>query len=310
MISNHLFNVVAYLHHLVGQIMTRRDKPRFAKAALLTLVLFGCNADPVANSAPQAKSDDSFQQWKLPGKLREISGLALTGDERLFGVTDESAIVYEIDYEDGHLVKAFAFGDPVMRGDFEGIAVLDGRVWLMTSDGQLFSAIEGADGEHVQFQKFDTGLGRYCELEGLGQDRATNALFLACKETAAKSDELKTFVFSVTDDDVSPLNDIIVPEKAIAGLIDSKHVNPSGIAIEPESGRHIMVAARQRSIFQLSGDGKLLDAIILPKKKNHRQAEGIEITIHGRLLIADEGGDGKARLAVYRISPFETTKTE
>lgn len=93
-------------------------------------------------------------------------------------------------------------------------------------------------------------------------------------------------------------------------MIEKKHVNPSGIAIEAESGRHIMVAARQRSIFQLSGDGKLLDAIILPKKKHHPQAEGIEITSDGRLLIADEGGDGKARLAVYRMSPFGTIKTE
>ena len=170
--------------------MTRRDKPRFGKAALLALVLVGCNSDPVANSAPQAESDNSFQQWKLPGKLREISGLALTSDERLLAVTDESAIVYEIDYENGHLVKAFAFGDPVIPGDFEGIAVLDGRVWIMTSDGQLFSAVEGADGERVEFQEFDTGLGRYCELEGLGQDRVNSSLLLACKETGSKSDEL------------------------------------------------------------------------------------------------------------------------
>lgn len=290
--------------------MTRRDKPHFARAALLTLVLFGCNADPVANSTPQAKSDNSFQQWKLPGKLREISGLALTGDERLFAVTDETAIVYEIDYENGHLVKAFAFGDPVIRGDFEGIAVLEGRVWLMTSDGRLFSAVEGADGEHVLFQKFDTQLGRYCELEGLGQDRVNGSLLLACKETVSKSDELKIFVFSVTDNDVSALSDITVPEKEIADLIEKKHVNPSGIAIEAESGRHIVVAARQRAIFKLSGDSKLLDAIILPKKKHHPQAEGVEITSDGRLLIADEGGDGKARLAVYRMSPFGLTETE
>ena len=310
MISSHFLNYVAYQYRLIGRSMTRRDKPHIGKAVLLALILVGCNSDPVANSAPKAESGNSFQQWKLPGKLREISGLALTSDERLLAVTDESAIVYEIDYENGRLVKAFAFGDPVIPGDFEGIAVLDGRVWIMTSDGQLFTAVEGADGERVQFQEFDTGLGHYCEFEGLGQDRVNGSLLLACKETAAKSDELKIFVFSVTDNDVSALSDIIVPGKAIADLIEKKRVNPSGIAIEAASGRHIMVAARQRAIFQLSGDGKLLDAIILPNKKHHRQAEGVEITSDGRLLIADEGGHGKARLAVYRTSPFEITKTE
>jgi hypothetical protein len=180
----------------------------------------------------------------------------------------------------------------------------------MTSDGQLFSAVEGADGEHVKFQEFDTGLGRYCELEGLGQNRVNGSLLLACKETRSKSDELKIFVFSVTDSGVSALSDIIVPEKAITDLTKRKRVSPSGITIEAESGRHIVVAARQHTIFQISGDGKLLDAIILPNKKHHRQAEGIEITSDGRLLISDEGGHGKARLAVYRMSPFGTTKTE
>ncbi len=64
-----------------------------------------------------------------------------------------------------------------------------------------------------------------------------------------------------------------------------------------------MVAARQHAIVQLSRDGGLINAIILPKKKRHRQAEGVEITNDGRLLIADEGGDGNARLAVYRLPP-------
>ena len=108
MITNHRYGFVAYRHPLNGPSMTRRGNTQFGKAAFLALVLVGCNGSPLANSAPQAEPDNSFRQWKLPGKLREISGLALTSDERLLAVTDESAIVYEIDYENGRLVKAFA----------------------------------------------------------------------------------------------------------------------------------------------------------------------------------------------------------
>jgi uncharacterized protein YjiK len=155
----------------------------------------------------------------------------------------------------------------------------------------------------VQYQQIDTGLGKYCELEGLAQDRENGLLLLACKETKSKGDELKIFELSVAGNGVSIVRDFAVPTAAIEGKIGSKHVNPSAIAVEPESRRRIMVAARQRALIQLSSEGELIDAIILPKKKRHRQAEGIEITGDGRLLIADEGGDGKARLAVYRLAP-------
>lgn len=277
---------------------------------ILALLLAACEPQAADTPASQVIADDSFRQWNLPRKLREVSGLALTPDNRLLAITDEEAIVYEIDYESGRLTKAFAFGDPAVRGDFEGIAVLHDKVWLMTSHGRLFSAREGAHGERVQFQQFDTGLGKYCELEGLAQDRDNGLLVFACKETRKKNDKLKIFEMSVTASGIRPVRDIKVPQEAVADRIKSKNINPSGIAIAPGSGQRLMVAARQRAIMQLSRDGELIDAIILPKKKRHRQAEGVEITNDGRLLVADEGGDGKARLAIYRFAPSGIIKAE
>jgi len=49
----------------------------------------------------------------------------------------------------------------------------------------------------------------------------------------------------------------------------------------------------------VTSDGAVSEAISLGKKGDHKQAEGIEMTRDGRLLIADEGGKGRARLAVY-----------
>ena len=134
--------------------------------------------------------------------------------------------------------------------------------------------------------------------------------YTACKETRSKNDKLKIFELSVTASGISPIRDIKVPEAAIVDEIDRKHFNPSGIAIAPDTGQPIMVAARQHAIVQLTRDGELINAIILPKKKRHRQAEGVEITIDGRLLIADEGGDGKARLAIYRLAPSGIIRAE
>jgi len=262
------------------------------------LVLTAChNTADAPGDAPVV--NPNFQQWKLPQRLREISGLALTADNRLLAVTDEEAIVYEIDYEKGAVTKTFALGSPVARDDFEGIAVVDETVWLMTSDGRLFASPEGNDGEHVTFVQYDTGAGDYCELEGLAADQQSQALLLACKQTVSARDELKVFQVPLADGRPADLTATDIPEASIAARIGRKHVRPSGIAIDPGSGNWVLVAANHAALITVASDGALIDAIILPGKRRHRQAEGIAITADGRLVIADEGGDGRARLAVY-----------
>ena len=49
-------------------------------------------------------------------------------------------------------------GDPV-ADDFEGIAVAEGRIYLVTSAGRLYECREGADGASVLFQVYATGPG-------------------------------------------------------------------------------------------------------------------------------------------------------
>ncbi|TDJ36418.1 MAG: hypothetical protein E2O53_03780 [Gammaproteobacteria bacterium] len=268
-------------------------------AILPAVVASACGAKPSDMAATESQDQDAVKQWKLPKKLREISGLALTPDERLLAVSDEQAIVYELDYQDGRIIKSFAFGDPAVRADFEGIAVLRDTVWLMTSDGLLYAAVEGPDGRNVRYRKYDTGHGDYCELEGLAQDRVAGTLILACKEAKSKQNDLMIFEWSASNSGIEHVRDVIVPERSIAGMIDKKRINPSGIAVDPQTGERVLIAARQRALVRLTTDGVLSEAVIRLKKGRHKQAEGIEMTRDGRLLIADEGSGGRARLTVY-----------
>jgi uncharacterized protein YjiK len=247
-------------------------------------------------SPPPARGDGAaFQQWKLPDRLREISGLALTADQRLLAVADEAAIVYEVDYQAGQLVKSFALGRPVQRGDFEGIAVLDDTVWLMTSDGDLYAAPEGENGEQVDFQRFETKIGKQCELEGLTAIASPPALALLCKDGRDRK-KLRIHIW-VPGEGIA--REIKLPEKEMEAAVDKKHVRPSGLQVEPGSGDWIIVAARDQAVYRVASDGEFRGVIMRLGADRHRQAEGIAITDDGRLLIADEGGRGKARLAVY-----------
>lgn len=265
----------------------------------------GCTDAPESSESRGLGSfpldSESLQQWKLPKALKEISGLALTSDDRLFAVGDEAAIVYELDYREGKIIKAFTLGEPAVRGDFEGIAHLESRFYLVTSDGLLYAADEGNKGDNVQFELYNTGLGKRCEIEGLAQDRRANTLLLVCKTSRARipGAGLSIFAWSPAIKDFLAEPEIAIPERDIAKSLNKKRVNPSGIAVDPESANLYVIAARQRAIIEMKPNGELVDAIILPLKRRHRQAEGIEISSDGKLLIADEGGDKEARLSVY-----------
>jgi uncharacterized protein YjiK len=265
---------------------------RLLAALILCGLASACGGE---TEAPAAAGETTFQQWSLPDQLREISGLALTTDERLLAVADEEAIVYEVDYEAGRLVKSFALGRPVERGDFEGIAVLAGRVWLMTSDGALYSAPEGKSGEQVAFERVETGIGRECELEGLASISSPPTLALLCKD-GRKRKKLRIHRWEpgkgITDE-------IELPEKAMEAAIGKKKIRPSGLELDPATGDWIVLVAAQRAVFRVAADGEFRGVIMRLDADRHRQAEGIAITADGRLLIADEGGRGRARLAVY-----------
>ena len=250
---------------------------------------------------------ESLQQWKLPKKLKEISGLALTPDDRLFAVGDEQAVVYELDYYQGGIVKAFALGSPVVRADFEGIAYLDGMIFLVTSNGCIYEVAEGNDGDRMEFKYYKTGLGKRCEIEGLAQDAQSGTLLVACKQSWMKGGRLSIFVWSPATGEFVREREIVVPDDDIADRLGKKRVRPSGIVIDPETGNLYGIAGPQRAIFELKPNGELIDAVILPLADRHRQAEGIEITRDGKLLIADEGGKKKARLSVYAPGHKKTT---
>lgn len=241
---------------------------------------------------------EGLMQWALPEELHEISGLALNADGRLFAHNDEVAVVYELDYRSGRLLKRFAFGDPPRPGDYEGIAVVDGIVYLVTSNGHLLAAPEPADGEHVEFRLHDTGLGERCEIEGLDVATEPRLLLVVCKRAREKAleDQLAVLAWSLQDLAPAPEHDLVVPWEGADGL---RKLHPSGLTRSPVNGNLLVVAARQNALIELSTEGAVTAVVRLGDEQRHPQMEGITITPAGDLIIADEGEEGSGRLSVY-----------
>ncbi len=243
---------------------------------------------------------DEAAPRELPRRLREISGLATTADHRLLAHNDEAGIVFEIDARDGSVVKEFQLadvGDPV-ADDFEGIAVAEGRIYLVTSAGRLYECREGADGASVLFQVYATGAGRDCEIEGLAYDEGRRELVLMCKN--ARSDDLlgELAMYRWSIDEKALRERTVVPVADFARRIGANRFQPSGVERHPVSGNWFVVAARQAAIAEVTPEGQVLDVRRF-EAPWHRQIEGIAFAPDGALIVADEGGRARGTLTVY-----------
>ncbi|MCZ6856468.1 MAG: hypothetical protein O7F70_00575, partial [Gemmatimonadetes bacterium] len=169
----------------------------------------------------------------------------------------------------------------------------------VTSAGRIYESREGENDERMLFNTYGTGVGKKCEVEGLAFEPADRSLLLVCKPARDKGieDFLAIYRFSLDTREVAgpPL---LVPLEEILRELDEKRFRPSGIERHPLTGNYVIVAAMQSAIVEITPAGRVV-AVVDLKRRNHRQVEGITFTSAGTLVLADEGGNRRARLTLY-----------
>ena len=157
---------------------------------------------------------------RLPKKLREVSGLASTQGGRLFGHGDEKGVIYEIDTDNGKILKEWLVGSGPLRGDFEDIAIAGEYFYLVASDGTLIRFPEGSADQRVSYRRIDTGLDGVCEVEGLEYDGARGSLLLACKTVYKKKlkGDLIVYEYSLSDMRLNKEPRYRVPKKVLKSM--------------------------------------------------------------------------------------------
>lgn len=248
---------------------------------------------------------ENARQWKLPRQLQEISGLAMTRDNRLLAHNDEKGIIFEIDYQNGSIVKRFGLSDlrkPVLD-DFEGIAVADNRIYLVTSSGRLYECPEGEDGQTVLFNVYTTGVGREYEIEGLAYEPSQRVLLLMSKTPRSPElgKQLTIYRWSIDTKQLVEDGHTVIPIIDFSRHIKGKRFQPSGIERHPGSGNYFVVAAGQSAIAEITASGQVVAVRKFPAEW-HRQAEGITFAADGTLIVSDEGKGKRARLTLYPAS--------
>ena len=242
------------------------------------------------------------REFKLPRRLSEASGLAMSDDGRLFCHNDEEGVVFEVDYTNGKIVKQFSLGSGFLKGDFEGIAVKKDTVFLVESNGKIFAFREGKNNGRVRFQLYRTPLTRRNNVEGLEYDPETDCLLLACKGEAGEGlDAYKAvYAFSLKTYELLKTPRFLIPLADVAKNAHKGRFDPSDIARHPKSGTFFVISADGEAIIELSKDGKILAQERIPYKTNSHP-EGIAFAPDLSMIICNDANGGTGTMTVYPI---------
>lgn len=267
---------------------------RHAAALVAALLLSACE---------EPRSDAS--NFPLPSNLLEVSGLAAAGPDSVFAHDDEYAIVHEVNVHTGKVVRTFALGNPTIAGDFEGIAAAGNRLYLVTSDGLIYSFAKGADRTRVAYRAHDTGIGPRCETEGLSLAPGGGHLLILCKRLRRGEDERRLEIYRwALDTEHAPSEPwMAIPLDTFLDRQQRAEFAPSGIEWDEAGERLLIVSGRNRLLVELGLDGKVHGVRSLDPAR-HSHVEGITVLPGCRMALADEGTDTqRARLAVYPCLP-------
>lgn len=233
----------------------------------------------------------------LPGRLAEISGLAFSADGRLFAHDDERGRVHELNPRTGEAGKRFHLAGDAVRDDFEGIAIVGERFFLVSSRGLLYEFREADDRAGTPYHVSNTGVGDHCEVEGLDYDAEWDALLLACK--VSSPDRGTILVHRVPIDPAAPrLEPLRIPRDQLRDHGVGRNFEPSAIAVDPSTATLVLVSGPRESIIEVDRAGNVLSAVSLSRSR-HPQAEGLGFGANGTLYISDESNGGDARLSAY-----------
>ena len=272
---------------------------RISLMIFITLILSNCHDKGYYEFNNYNLNKKNNIKIKLPEELKEISGLAYLEDNHIITHNDEEGIVYKIKLPSGEVVNKFILGDKVFRKDFEGIALVNDTLFLVTSNGVLYKYSGFATENFTKFKKIKTGLKAENNVEGLCYDEETKSLLLACKDKPGRGYKGYKAVYSFNLEKIilESKPRFLISTKKLKNRFDIKEFSPSGIVKHPVSGNFYIISANIRAIIEISPDGKILAAVRLDKKY-HRQPEGITMSPDGSLIIADEGNDGNGFITI------------
>jgi uncharacterized protein YjiK len=254
----------------------------------------------------------------LPSELQEVSALSWLGDDLLGMVQDERGKIYEFDVGEEEVREDYRFWE---NEDYEGIEMVNGIVFTLQSDGDLFE-VHGYRDKEPKVWKHENPLRKKNDTEGLGYDAQTNSLLVACKASphlegmeglkgsrAVYAFDLdkrklrkKPFLVISLDSIRKVLNEGPVTafsRRFVNALGDDLTFKPSGIAQHPQTGDFWIISSVGKLLVVVNRNGKIVYVERL-RSGLFNHPEGICFSPNGTLFVSNEGDEGVPSLLIFR----------
>ena len=249
---------------------------------------------------------------KLPKILREISGLCKIDAYTVAAVQDEDGEIFFYDLRTEEIVRELKFDKD---NDYEGIACTGDDLYVLRSDGKLFEVLNFREEDDPKVEEYKTGI-PVKDNEGLTFDAKNNRLLIAGKSEPKGDkydDKRAVFAFDLESKkvienpiylfDAKDIEKSVKKEKPEIKDLSIK-INPSGIAVHPLTDRLYVLSGRDNFLYIFNRNGTP-EGIFNLSRRLFKQAEGITFSKDGELLIANEGGKGKAMLLRFDYREYK-----
>lgn len=298
------------------------------EALIILLLQVGCGGSSESAPEPAWRGGDSsyiFEEpddvFTLDKELEEISGLTLMPNGLLGAVQDEKGNLYLLDPASGEIMETRKFGK---AGDYEGLELGGGRLFIIRSDGRLH-IFERWDAAELVGEAYDVDLVKGCDAEGIAYQTNLERLLISCKEKGGKNLNRQKAIFAYNADtrtlseepvyildveefeasvDDHPINEAV--RSVLSDRLDLSGFKPSDLAVHPHSGDIFIVSSVTKVVISMDESGEVKGMWPLPPEQ-FDQPEGMTFGRGGDLFISNEAGDRRyATLMRFRDRSSDT----
>ena len=263
---------------------------------LLTIALFLC-AVACAEQPPLPEQLLHYdlrnpEKYELPDVLHEISGIAFPRNtsDPIYAEQDERGTLFHF-HPGGKDIAETKFAK---KGDYEDVTILCNTVFMLRSDGTLFSfpleETTTASADHVQEWKDLVPAGEY---ESVFGDENDGRLYMLCKNCPGDKaeKEVSGYILQLAEGNLQSAGNFKIDAKKIAGLNGQKKIRlrPSGMTKNYKTNEWFILSSVS-SVLVVTDNNWNAKQVIPLDPKTFNQPEGIAFDAQNNLYISNEGG--------------------
>lgn len=267
-----------------------------------------CAQTPKSYDSPKGYDFNNGQQIFLPDALHELSGIAFPKEstDLIFANEDENGIVYFFAPVDQSLQQI----EFAKKGDYEGIAISNGYVIVLKSNGIVYTFPYG-DIQQKKVSNLMVGenLIPKEEYESLAASSIDSLLYVLCKECKVDKGSKTTtgYILGLSKDgEVSNKGEFKIDEEQIEGFssLKGKKFRPSALTKNTHTNQWYILSSINKILVVANEKWEIVGAYPLdPSLFN--QPEAIAFDHDSNLYIGNEGGDKtrKGTLVKFNLIP-------